>query len=131
MKKILSVLSLIAILGFATPAMATPHGGSGGPGVPSGPGMHNGGGQRVHAGAPHGSHFAPPHRHHGGGGIVYAGHPRRGYWSAYRAGYWGNYWCDYRLGWCEPYLIPTPPPTYGPHAGVYFPVGGAGVAIHF
>mgnify|MGYP003295681469 CR=1 FL=1 len=67
MKKVLSVLGLIAILGITSPAMAPPghHG-------PGGHGPH-GGGHRIHAGAHHRPHIAPPHRHHhyhyGHGGV--------------------------------------------------------------
>lgn len=123
MKKVLSILSLVAILSLGTPAMAAPHGGN--VGMP--PDM-GGRGHVVHAGVHHRPNMAPPHHGHHGGVVVNAGCPRHSYWSRCRAGYWSNTWCDYRLGWCEPC---PPPPPYGPHAGVYFPVGGAGVSIHF
>lgn len=119
MKKILSVLSLVAILGLATPAFAAPHGGPMGPEMGSRP--------SIQAGAHHKPNMAPPHHGHHGDVVVNAGCPRHSYWSGYRTGYWCSNWCDYRLGWCEP----CPPPPYRPHAGVYFPVGGAGVSIHF
>lgn len=127
MKKALSVLSLIAILGLTSPAMAAP-GGHGGPGR----------GHVVHAGhhhrppaMHHHRHHRPPviHSHHyrpHGGVYINTGYPRHRYWSSYGAGYWGDPWCDYRLSWCGPYHYP-----YRPHAGVYFPVGGAGVSIGF
>ncbi len=122
MKKIFSVLSLVAVLSLATPAFAAPHGG------PMGPEM--GGRPPIHAGAHHRPNIAPPppHGHHGGVRI-HAGYPRHRHWGGYRTGYWGSNWCDYRLGWCEP--CPPPPPPCVPHAGVYFPVGGAGVSIRF
>ena len=125
MKKVLSVLGLIAILSMTTPAFAAP-GGHGGPGGPGGP--HHGG-NRIHAGAHHRHHVAPP-RHHHGGMTIHAGghhHPRHSHWYGYRSSYWGSPWCDYRLGWCDPcYYGPC-----RPHAGVYLPVGGAGVSIRF
>ena len=121
MKKVLSVLGLIAILSMTSPAMAAPHG-HGGPG---GHGPHHGG-HRIHAGAHHRPHMAP--RHHHGGGMVYVGHhPRHSHWHGYRTGYWGSPWCNYRLGLCDPYLYPP----CRPHAGIHFPVGGAGVSIRF
>ena len=98
MKKVLSILGLIAILGITTPAFAGPHG----PGGPAGHGPH--GGVRIYTG------------HH---------HPRHSHWYGYRTGYWGSPWCDYRLGWCAPYY------PCRPHAGVHFPIGGAGVSIRF
>lgn len=122
MKKVLSILGLIAILGITTPAFAGPHG----PGGPAGHGPHGGGGHRIHAGAHHRPHMAPRHHHHGGVRI-YTGHhhPRHSHWYGYRTGYWGSPWCDYRLGWCAPYY------PCRPHAGVHFPIGGAGVSIRF
>ena len=120
MKKVLSVLSLIAVLGLTSPAFAGPHGGPGGPG---GHGPHGGGGHRIHAGAHHRPQMAPRHHHHHGGVRVYTGHyPRHSYWYGYRAGYWGSPWCDYRLG-CYPYHYPG--------FGVHIPMGGASFAVHF
>ena len=127
MKKVLSVLGLIAILGITSPAMAAPghHG-------PGGHGPH-GGGHRIHAGAHHRPHIAPPHRHHhhhyGHGGImIHSGHhPRHSYRYGHGFGYWGSHWCDYRLGYCDPYFYGP----YRPHAGVYLPLGSAGVSIRF
>ena len=120
MKKILSVLSLIAILGMTSPAFAAP-GGQGG-----GPGMHGSGprgGHSIHAGAHHRPNMTP--RYHGHGGVrIYTGHyPRHGYWRSYRPGYWSYPWCDYRLGWCDPY--------YYPGIGVHVPVGGASFSVRF
>lgn len=124
MKKILSVLSVIAILGMATPVMAAPGGGPGGHGRHGGgPGVHGGphGGHRIHAGAPHHRHIRPH-----GGITVHTGHyPRHSYWRSYGPRYWGGPWCDYRLGWYDTYY------PCRPHTGVYFPVGGAGVSIRF
>ena len=121
MKKVLSVLGLIAILSMTTPVMAAP--GGHGHGGPSG---HHGGGHRIQAGAHHRPHIAPHHSHHHPGGVmIHTGHyPRHSYWHGYRHDYWGSTWCDYRLGYCTPYY-------YSPHAGIYFPVGGAGVSIRF
>ena len=121
MKKVLSVLGLIAILSMTTPVMAAPGGHGHG-----GPRGHHGGGHRIHAGAHHRPHMAPHHRHHHHGGVmIHTGHyPRHSYWHGYRHGYWGSHWCDYRLGFCDPYC-------YRPHAGIYLPVAGAGVSIRF
>lgn len=127
MKKVLSVLSLIAIISLASPAFAGPPGGPRGPGGPGGPGM--GGRPPMHGGQGHHIAPPPPHRPHGGF-VVHAGSPRHSYWRSYRAGYWGNSWCDYRLGWCNP-CPPPPPPPCTPHAGVYFPMGGAGISVRF
>ena len=109
MKKVLSVLGLIAVLSMSTPAFAAP-GGPGGHG-PGGPGGH-----RIHAGAHHRPHVAPRH-HHGGGVRIHVGHhPRHGYWRTYRSSYWGDPWCDYRLGFYDPYYCPVRP---------YVPVGAS------
>ena len=111
MKKVLSVLGLIAILGLTSPAFAAPHG----------PGGHGsqGGGHRIHSGAQHRPHMAP--RHHHGGIVIHAGYPRHGYryGYGYRHGYWGSPWCDYRLGWGDPYC------------GYYYPMSGASFSIRF
>ena len=79
MKKVLSILGLVAILGLTTPAFAAPHGGPGGP--------HGGGGHRIHAGAHHRPHMAPSHHH--GGVRVYTSHhhPRHSHWYGYRTSY--------------------------------------------
>ena len=117
MKKVLSVLSLIAILGFTTPAFAAPHGGPGGPGGP-----HGGGGHRIHAGAHHRPHMAPRHYH--GGGMIHVGHhPRHCNWHGHRVGYWGCPWCSYGLGGYPNY--------YYPGVGVHVPMGGASFSLHF
>ena len=114
MKKVLSVLGLIAILGLFTPAFAVPPGPP-----PSGHGPHGGGGHRIHAGAHQRPHMAP--RHHHGGVRVYTNHyPRHSYWYGYRHGYWGSPWCDYRLGCC-PY----------PGFGLHVPMGGASFSVRF
>ena len=117
MKKVLSVLSLIAILGMSSPAFAAP-GGPGGPG-PGGPR----GGHSIHAGAHHRPHMAPRHHHHNGVRIYTGYHPRHSHWYGYRGSYWGSPYCNYRLGWCDPY--------YYPGIGVHVPVGGASFAVHF
>ena len=102
---------------MTTPAFAAPHG----PGGPGGPGPHGGGGHRIHAGAhyrPHVTH----HRHHvrpHAGFTIHTGYPRHSYWYGYRGGYWGTPWCDYRLGWGNPYC-----------AG-YYPMGGTTFSIRF
>ena len=127
MKKILSILGLIAVLGITTPAFAAPSG-HGGPGHHGG-GPH-GGGHRIHAGAHHRPHMAPRHAHyprHHGGVMIHSGYPRHSHWHGYRHGYWGSSWCDYRLGWCDSYYYPP----CRPHAGVYFPLGSAGVSVRF
>ena len=103
MKKILSVLSLVAVLGLTSPAFAAPHG----PGGPGAHGPHGGGGHRIHAGAHHRPHMAPRHRQ--GGIMIHTGYPRHGYWRSYGPRYWGGPWCDYRLGWGDPYCSYYPP----------------------
>ena len=115
MKKVLSVLSLIAILGLTTPAFAAP-GGHGGPG---GHGPH-GGGHQIHAGAHHRPHMTPRYHHHHGGVRIYSSYPRHSYWYGYRGGYWGDPWCNYRLGCYPP-----------PGLGVYVPMGGASFSVCF
>ena len=121
MKKILSVLGLIAILGMTSPVMA----------APGGPGGHHGG---HHGGPRHGGghHIAPPHhhgghhvRHHHGGVSFHVGSPRHRHWCNYGAGYWGNPWYNPRLGWYSDYYYPTS--TYIP----YVPPHGASFSIRF
>ena len=119
MKKVLSVLCLLVAFSITTPVFAGPHEHGG----------HHGGGHRIHAGAHHRPHMAPHHGHHvrhHGGVMIHSSYPRHSHWHGYRHGYWGSSWCNYRLGWCDPYCYP-----YRPHAGMYFPVGGAGVSIRF
>ena len=106
MKKVLSVLGLIAILSMSTPAFAAP----GGHGGPKG---HGPGGHRIHAGAHHRYHIAP--RHHHGGVTIHTGYSR--------STCWGQPWCDYRLGYCDSYYYPSP--------RVYVPMGGASFSIRF
>ena len=109
MKKVLSILSLIAILGMSAPAYAAPHGGPHGGGPK--PSQH-----RQHV-APHG------HHHRGGSVMVHTGHhPRHSHWYGYRTGYWGSHWCNCRLGYC---------PYHAPGIGVYGPYGGASFSIRF
>ena len=110
MKKVLSVLAMIAILGIMTPAMAAPHHG----------GMHGGAVHGVHRGHP-----APPpssiHYGHAHSGItIYGTYPRHSYRYGYRSCYWDDPWCDYRLGWYG-----------GAYCRPYVPVGGFGVNIRF
>ena len=110
MKKVLSVLGLIAILGLTSPAFANPHG----------PGGH--GGPRHHGHAIHAGHHRPPHmgpRHHHGSFHIHTGYSRHSYWRSYRTGYWGDPWCDYRLGWGDPYCA------------YYYPMSGASFSIRF
>ena len=119
MKKILSVLSLIAILGLTTPAFAAP-GGHGGPGGP-----HHGHGGPRHGG---GHHISTGHHHRGhvrphGGFTVHAGYPRHGHWSRCRSSYWYGPYCNPRLGWCDPY--------YPPYGDYIVPYGGASFSIRF
>ena len=116
MKKVLSVLGLIAIIGLTSPAFAGPHG-------PGSPGGH--GGPRHHGHVIHAGHHRPPHmgpRHHHGSFHIHTGYPRHSYWRSYRTGYWGDPWCDYRLGWCSPYY---------PGVGVHIPMGGASFSVRF
>ena len=118
MKKVLSVLGLIALLSMTTPAFAAPHGGPhGGP-----PGRHHGGGHHV-------STHRPPHMHHHrphhGGISVHAGHPRHRYWGGYGFSYWGGYRCNYRLGYCGDYYSPYTYPC-SPYV-----VPGASFSIRF
>ena len=62
-----------------------------------------------------------------GGVMIHSGHhPRHSYRYGYGYGYWRSPWCDYRLGWCDPYYYP-----YRPHAGVYVPMGDVGLSIRF
>ena len=113
MKKVLSVLGLIAILGITSPVFAGPHG-------PGGQGHHGGGGHRIHAGVHHRPHMAPRHHH---GGMIHVGHhPRHSHWHGYRTGYWGSPWCDYRLGCC---------PYFYPGVGVHIPMGAASFSVRF
>lgn len=108
MKKVLSILGLIAIFSLTTPVLAAPHGGSEGPRGPhGGPAGH-----RIHAG---GHHHRPPmmgHGHHHGGIMIHSGYPRHRHWNGYGIGYRGGYWCDYRLGCYNPYFMP-PMNTFG------------------
>ena len=115
MKKVLSVLSLIAFLTMATPVMAAPVG-SGGPGGHRGPG----GGHHIsvrHHGH-HGFHRHPGHHYRPHTGITfYTGYPRHGYGYGYRYGCWGGFGCDYRLGNCYPMYAPM-----GPWSGTGFSI---------
>lgn len=115
MKKILSILGLLAVFTMATPVFAAPPGGHHG-GGPAGRHMH-GGGHRVQAGVHHRHHARPHH----GGITVHTGHyPRHSYWGVHRTGYWCSPWCNYRLGHC---------PYHG--YGVHIPMGGASFSVRF
>lgn len=90
MKKVLSVLGLIAILGTAAPANAAPGG-------------HKG---------PHGGFHRPPHTvvhvaprppHHYDRGSAFVGGVLA------RRSYWGYPHCGYRLGWYDDFCRPYPP----------------------
>ena len=114
MKKILSVLSLIAILGVTTPAFAGPGGPHGGP--HGGP-RHGGGHHHIQAG----HHHHPGHHIRPHGGIsIHAGHPRHSYWGGFRGGYWRSPYCDYRLGWCDSYYSPYIVPYNGASFSIRF-----------
>lgn len=114
MKKVFSILGLIAIFSMATPAFAGPHG-------HGGPGHHGGGGHRIHAGAHHRHHVAPRHHHHGGVRVHVGHHPRHSYWYGYGPSYRWCPWCGYRLGHCPHY------PAFGAH----IPLGGASFSLSF
>ena len=109
MKKVLSVIGLIALIGITTPVFADP-------GRHAGHNMHShmGGRHIVHSGHHHGPHHIRPHH----GVSIHAGYPRHSYWYNHRFGHWRNNWCDYRLGWCD-----VPP--------VYYSVPGIGLNINF
>lgn len=114
MKKVLSLLGLVALLGLVMPANAAPppqgepHGGQM---VQAGPNFGPQGGPRRDWGAP------PPQRHHYGRGNVVVGGvlARRSYWSY-------PYVYDYRLGWHDDYFVPPLPPR---------PYYGSGVYVNF
>lgn len=111
MKKVLSVLSLVAVLSITAPVFAAPDG-------HRGPARH--GEHHIRAGhhhRHHSHHHVRPYRH--GGVSIYAGSPRHSYWNAYRRGAWRRYGCDYRLGYCD-FLPPF-----------YYPASGIGLNIHF
>lgn len=112
MKKLLSALGLIAILGMTSPVFAAPGHGPGGPhgGPHRGP---HGGGHHISAGHHH-RHHVRPH----GGFTIHTGYPRHSYWGYRRGGYWGYDCFDYRLG-CGGY--------YGP----YIPAYGTSFSIRF
>ena len=114
MKKVLSILGLIAIFSMATPAFAGPHG-------HGGPGHHGGGGHRIHAGAHNRHHVAPRHHNHGGVRVHVGHHPRHSYWYGYGPSYRWCPWCGYRLGHCPHY------PAFGAH----IPLGGASFSLSF
>lgn len=111
MKKILSILSLVVILGFAAPAMASPNGS-------------------------HGRSYGPPH---GGHSVHYMGrkpamyapqppmpmHKFPVYTVGYaRRGYWGvQPHCNYTLRYVNGYYpVPYYPESYY-RSGIYFGVG--------
>ena len=111
MKKIFTILTLVAIFGLTTPVFAGPHG-HGGHHGPS----HRGG-IKVHAGAHYRPHIS--HRHHGGIMISTGHYPRHSYRSYYRHGYWCDPCCNNRLGYVDPYF------------GYYPPMSGASFSISF
>lgn len=123
MKKVLSVLSLVALLGLTAPANAVPPPHAGGPMgkghmVQAGPGFHgHSGPRRCNWGAPP----PPPRAYYGRGSVVVGGVlARRSYWG-YPYGY------DCRLGWCEGYYPPPcPPVNYRPNVYIDF-----GIPIRF
>lgn len=87
MKKVLSLLGLIAIFSIVSPAYA----GGRGEVIHAGPGMHR-------QMRPHGGWYAPPpppHKHYRGSAVIGGVLARRSYW--------GPAYCDYRLGWCDYY----------------------------
>ncbi len=110
MKKVLSLLSLIAIFSITSPVCAAPGGGPGGPPpgqvLHAGPGIHRGHRPPAGWGAPP---PPPPHRYHRGSAIIGGVLARRSCW--------GYPYCDYRVGMYGYY----PPPCYG--NGVYLNVG--------
>lgn len=112
MKKVLSILSLVTILSMFTPVFAAPGGGHGG---------HHGN-HRIHVGTHHRPHITPRH-HHGGIRIHLGSCPRHGHWRFYRSSYWDNTWCDYRLGFVDPYYCRSILP--------YMPVNSAAFSIRF
>lgn len=109
MKKVLSILSLIAILGMSSPAFAAQH--HGGP---------HGGGPKPNHHRQHVTHHG--HHHRGGGVMIHTGHhPRHSHWYGYRSSYRWCPWCGYRLGYCPHY----------PSFGAYVPLGGGSFSIRF
>ena len=120
MKKVLSILSLIAFLSLSNPVFASPHGPAGHHGGPS---MHAGHraphvAHRVHAGPHHGHHV----RSHAGYSVHAGHHPRHYGWYGHRVGFWGSPWCNCRLGFCNHYY---------PGVGLHIPMGGASFSLRF
>lgn len=90
MKKVLSLLGLIAILSMLSPVYARGHGEV----IHAGPGMH----KHMH---PHRGCYTPPsHRHYKC--------PSVNSRVSVRRNYWGPTCCGCRLGWCDYYT-----PQYG------------------
>jgi len=110
MKKLFSVLTLIAVLSAITPAFAAPPGGPGGPGH---------GGQTIHAGAHYNApHRVPPpppvyHRRPHGSFAFYGNYARQGCWGCP---------CYNTLGWYNNCYYPP----YN-----YYPASGAGFYLSF
>lgn len=113
MKKVLSLLGLLAVISMTNSVQAAP--------PPPPPGHH---GQIVVAGPGHGmhrpprGHYAPPPpppgRHYYKGSAVIGGVlARRSYWRY-------PYECDYRLGWCDDFYYP---PRHCYQNGVYINFG--------
>ncbi len=111
MKKVLSLLSLIAIFSISAPAYAAPPPPPGHGAPPPGQILHAGPGRvrrpPVGWGAPP---PPPPPRYHGGSAIIGGVLARRSCW--------GYPYCDYRVGLYDWY---PPPAYYG--SGVYLNVG--------
>lgn len=122
MKKVLSILSLVAMLGLAVPANAAPppppNAPMGGEIIQAGPHYGHGAPHRNDWGAPP---PPPPRTYYGRGSVVVGGVlARRSYW-----GYPYGYNC--RLGWCDEfYPPPCPPVTYRPDIYINF-----GIPIRF
>ncbi len=113
MKKVLTILGLIAILTMTTPVMA--HDGHYRHAHRHGNCIHAGHHYRKHVTHHHIHHVRPHH-----GVTIHSGyHPRHRYRSSYGADCWGSNWCNRRLGWCDDFYTPC---------GSF---GGFGVSIRF
>ena len=112
MKKVLTTLCLVGMIGLFTPAIA----------APSGPPP---GGHKVHAGAHHRPqvrHHHGHHRHYRGGIMFHTGHSKHRCWRSNGLGYWYDPWCDCRLGFID---------CYNPRCRYHNPFGRVGVSINF
>lgn len=111
MKKVLSLLSLIAVFSIISPVYAAPGGGPGGP--PPGGALHAGPG--IHRGhRPPSGRIAPPPppRYYRGSAIIGGVLARRSCW--------GYPYCDYRVGLYDWY--PTPCDRGGVYVNVGIPI---------